>query len=131
MKTWSVWITAKTHLHRPHGQHHLQRQHPICRKLCRFQKTCLPLGNSKSKQRRLASRTYVANGFFGPNGRKTYFAGAFPSACGKTSTAMLPGETILGDDIAYIRDIDSAARAVNVESGIFGIIQDVKPKTTL
>ena len=41
---------------------------------------------------------------------------------------MLPGETILGDDIAYIRDIDSAARAVNVESGIFGIIQDVKPK---
>ncbi len=65
---------------------------------------------------------------FGPDGRKTYFAGAFPSACGKTSTAMLPGETILGDDIAYIRDIDSAARAVNVESGIFGIIQDVNPK---
>ena len=41
---------------------------------------------------------------------------------------MLPGETILGDDIAYIRDIDSTARAVNVESGIFGIIQDVKAK---
>ena len=41
---------------------------------------------------------------------------------------MLPGETILGDDIAYIRDIDSVARAVNVESGIFGIIQDVNPK---
>jgi len=41
---------------------------------------------------------------------------------------MLPGETILGDDIAYIRDIDSTARAVNVESGIFGIIQDVNPK---
>ena len=41
---------------------------------------------------------------------------------------MLPGETILGDDIAYIRDIDSIARAVNVESGIFGIIQDVNPE---
>jgi phosphoenolpyruvate carboxykinase (GTP) len=67
-------------------------------------------------------------GVHGPGGRKTYFAGAFPSACGKTSTAMLPGETILGDDIAYIRDIDSAARAVNVESGIFGIIQDVNPR---
>jgi phosphoenolpyruvate carboxykinase (GTP) len=38
---------------------------------------------------------------------------------------MLPGETIVGDDIAYIRDIGSVARAVNVESGIFGIIQDV------
>jgi phosphoenolpyruvate carboxykinase (GTP) len=67
-------------------------------------------------------------GVFGPGGRKTYFAGAFPSACGKTSTAMLPGETILGDDIAYLREIDSAVRAVNVESGIFGIIQDVNPK---
>jgi phosphoenolpyruvate carboxykinase (GTP) len=67
-------------------------------------------------------------GVFGPGGRKTYFAGAFPSACGKTSTAMLSGETILGDDIAYIRDIDSGARAVNVESGIFGIIQDVNSK---
>jgi phosphoenolpyruvate carboxykinase (GTP) len=66
-------------------------------------------------------------GVHGPNGRKTYFAGAFPSACGKTSTAMLPGETILGDDIAYIRAIDSVARAVNVEAGIFGIIKDVNP----
>jgi phosphoenolpyruvate carboxykinase (GTP) len=64
-------------------------------------------------------------GVHGPGDRKTYFAGAFPSACGKTSTAMLPGETILGDDIAYIRNIDSAARAVNVESGIFGIVQDI------
>jgi phosphoenolpyruvate carboxykinase (GTP) len=67
-------------------------------------------------------------GVFGPGERKTYFAGAFPSACGKTSTAMLQGETILGDDIAYIRDVDSTARAVNVESGIFGIIQDVNSK---
>lgn len=66
-------------------------------------------------------------GVHGPGGRKTYFSGAFPSACGKTSTAMLPGETIVGDDIAYIRDIGSVARAVNVESGIFGIIQDVNP----
>ena len=67
-------------------------------------------------------------GVHGPGGRKTYFSGAFPSACGKTSTAMLPGETIVGDDIAYIRDVGSVARAVNVESGIFGIIQDVNPE---
>jgi phosphoenolpyruvate carboxykinase (GTP) len=67
-------------------------------------------------------------GVHGPGSRKTYFSGAFPSACGKTSTAMLPGETIVGDDIAYIRDIGSVARAVNVESGIFGIIQDVNPE---
>ncbi len=64
-------------------------------------------------------------GVRGPNGRKTYLAGAFPSACGKTSTAMLPDETILGDDIAYFRNIDGKIRAVNAEAGIFGIIQNV------
>jgi phosphoenolpyruvate carboxykinase (GTP) len=58
-------------------------------------------------------------------GRSTYFAGAFPSACGKTSTAMIPGEKIVGDDIAYFRNIDGQFRAVNVEQGIFGIIKDV------
>ena len=64
----------------------------------------------------------------GPNGRKTYLAGAFPSACGKTSTAMIPGENIVGDDLAYFRVIDGEFRAVNVESGIFGIIEDVNGK---
>ena len=39
---------------------------------------------------------------------------------------MLPGETILGDDIAYLRAIDGDCRAVNAEAGIFGIIQNVK-----
>jgi phosphoenolpyruvate carboxykinase (GTP) len=58
-------------------------------------------------------------------GRKTYFTGAYPSACGKTSTAMIPGEEIVGDDIAYFRNIDGQFRAVNVEQGIFGIIKDV------
>jgi phosphoenolpyruvate carboxykinase (GTP) len=67
-------------------------------------------------------------GVRGPGGRKTYFAGAFPSACGKTSTAMLPGETILGDDIAYFRAIDGECRAANAESGIFGIIQNVNER---
>jgi len=61
----------------------------------------------------------------GPNGRKTYLAGAFPSACGKTATAMIPGECIVGDDLAYFRVIDGEFRAANVENGIFGIITDV------
>jgi phosphoenolpyruvate carboxykinase (GTP) len=58
-------------------------------------------------------------------GRKTYFAGAYPSACGKTATAMIPGEQIVGDDIVYFRKIDNEFRGVNVEQGIFGIIKDV------
>jgi phosphoenolpyruvate carboxykinase (GTP) len=75
----------------------------------------------------LAEHMFVM-GVHGPKKRVTYFTGAFPSACGKTSTAMIPGETIIGDDIAYFRRIGGEARSVNVEAGIFGIIQDVKEK---
>jgi len=39
-------------------------------------------------------------------------------SCGKTSTAMLPGETILADDLTYLRNIDGICRAVNVEAFI-------------
>lgn len=66
-------------------------------------------------------------GVHGPGGRKTYVAGAFPSGCGKTSTAMLPGETVFADDIAYLRNIDGVCRAVNPEIGIFGVLKDVNP----
>jgi phosphoenolpyruvate carboxykinase (GTP) len=60
--------------------------------------------------------------------RITYFTGAYPSACGKTSTAMIPGQTIVGDDIAYLKiDKEGNCKAVNIESGVFGIIRDVNP----
>jgi len=60
--------------------------------------------------------------------RVSYFTGAYPSACGKTSTAMIPGMTIVGDDIAYLRvDEEGNCRAVNIEAGVFGIIRDVNP----
>jgi phosphoenolpyruvate carboxykinase (GTP) len=61
--------------------------------------------------------------------RKTYFAGAYPSACGKTSTAMIPGATIVGDDIAYLRAHESGyLYAANIEQGIFGIIKGVNAR---
>ena len=68
--------------------------------------------------------------FYPLNGkRKTYFSGAYPSACGKTSTAMLPGATIVGDDIAYLREgKNGEMMGVNIERGIFGIIRDVNEK---
>ncbi len=60
--------------------------------------------------------------------RITYFTGAFPSACGKTSTAMIPGQTIIGDDIAYLKKGDDGrCYATNVEQGIFGIIENINP----
>ena len=75
----------------------------------------------------LAEHMFLS-GVHGKGGRKTYLAGAFPSACGKTSTAMLPGETIIGDDIAYFRAVNGKCMAANAEAGIFGIIQNVKAK---
>lgn len=77
-----------------------------------------------SREGWLAEHMFVM-GVHGPQGRVTYFTGAFPSACGKTSTSMLPGQTIVGDDIAYLRKKQGQVRCVNVEKGIFGIIRDV------
>ena len=67
-------------------------------------------------------------GIHGPGNRVTYFTGAFPSLCGKTSTAMLENETIVGDDIAYLGRRNGEVKAVNVEKGMFGIIMGVNSK---
>ncbi|MCF8008652.1 MAG: phosphoenolpyruvate carboxykinase (GTP) [Halanaerobiales bacterium] len=74
----------------------------------------------------LAEHMFIS-GVNGPDDRKTYFTGAFPSSCGKTSTAMIPGHTIVGDDIAYLKVKGDDIKAVNVENGAFGIIRDVNP----
>ena len=64
-------------------------------------------------------------GLRGPGGRITYFAGAAPSGCGKTTTAMA-GTEFVGDDLAQMWiDQDGTLRAVNPEKGIFGIVEDV------
>jgi phosphoenolpyruvate carboxykinase (GTP) len=67
-------------------------------------------------------------GINGPNGRVTYMTGAFPSLCGKTSTATLVGERLVGDDIALIKNVNGEARAANFEKGMFGIIMGINSK---
>ncbi|MFW6413805.1 MAG: phosphoenolpyruvate carboxykinase (GTP) [Verrucomicrobiota bacterium] len=64
-------------------------------------------------------------GMTGPGGRKTFIAGAAPSGCGKTTTAMV-GSDFIGDDLAqlWIAE-DGTLRAVNPEHGVFGIVEDV------
>jgi phosphoenolpyruvate carboxykinase (GTP) len=75
----------------------------------------------------LAEHMFIL-GVTGPGERVTYLTGAYPSMCGKTSTAMLPGEYILGDDLAYLRKRAGKVYGANAESGIFGIIQDINEK---
>ncbi|RKY03768.1 MAG: phosphoenolpyruvate carboxykinase (GTP), partial [Spirochaetes bacterium] len=83
--------------------------------------------NKASKEGWLTEHMFVM-GVNGPNNRVSYFTGAFPSMCGKTSTSMVEGERIVGDDIAYLRKRNGDVYAVNVEKGIFGIIQGINSK---
>jgi len=64
-------------------------------------------------------------GMDGPGGRITWFTGAAPSGCGKTTTAMA-GTHFVGDDLAQMwLAADGSIRSVNPECGIFGIVEDV------
>ncbi len=93
-----------------------------------FKKLALRLAIQKASREGWLAEHMFLMGVKGPWGRKSYFSGAFPSMCGKTSTAMVEGETIVGDDLAYLRNVNGTAMAANVERGIFGIIQDIKPE---
>jgi len=90
-----------------------------------LKKLALRLAICKADREGWLAEHMLIMGVHGPGGRITYFSGAFPSYCGKTSTAMLPDEVIVGDDLAYLRLRDGLVHGVNVESGIFGVVQDV------
>ncbi|MCP3943988.1 MAG: phosphoenolpyruvate carboxykinase (GTP) [Desulfobacteraceae bacterium] len=77
-----------------------------------------------NKGNQLSEHMFIT-GIYGPSNRITWFAGAAPSGCGKTTTAMA-GNVFVGDDLAQMWIArDGSIRSINPENGIFGIVEDV------
>ncbi|HKJ98220.1 MAG TPA: phosphoenolpyruvate carboxykinase (GTP) [Desulfotignum sp.] len=81
----------------------------------------------KNRGEELSEHMFIT-GIRGGEDRITWFAGAAPSGCGKTTTAMA-GNLFVGDDLAQMWvAADGSIRSVNPEAGIFGIVEDVNQK---